>query len=300
MGPAARPVFRVPNGSSYIYFLYAHEDDGTEVRAFDEDGTELEATDRSFTIPSGGYITVDGERTFTVPDFVQSIQLLTTRAGSLTMDANGGFGVMGCTITMLDGTTTDGISRSGAAGSGVTFARTADNRLYFAGEGEIANYSARNTDTPPWLNSIGDRHLASVSIGPGVTFIGSNAFKATSLSSVTLSEGLESIGDGAFESCRIQSIALPDTLTDIGDNAFRGCLALQSVHLPEGVTSIGSNAFGSCPRLRQVTVAGALASLLSDDLDVIERAAVLGAKAFWVKSATRWTDVPRFPVSSAT
>ncbi len=262
-GPSSAPGLSGSNGSSYIYFLYAHEDDGTEVRAFDENGTELEATDRSFTIPSGGYITVDGERTFTVPDFVQSIQLLTTRAGSLTMDANGGFGVMGCTITMLDGTTTDGISRSGAAGSGVTFARTADNRLYFAGEGEIANYSARNTDTPPWLNSIGDRHLASVSIGPGVTFIGSNAFKATSLSSVALSEGLESIGDGAFESCRIQSIALPDTLTDIGDNAFRGCLALQSVHLPEGVTSIGSNAFGSCPRLRQVTVAGALASLPS-------------------------------------
>lgn len=260
-GPGADPGASGANGSSYIYFLHAHQDDGTTVKALDENGTEIEAESGRFTIPAGGSITVNGETTFTVPAFVKSLSVPQTRASKLTMDANGGFGVMGCEITMLDDTTAEGIDRSGAAGSGVTFARTADHRLYFAGEGEMTNYSAKNTDVPPWLNNIGDRRLVSVSIGPGVTSVGSNAFKATSLSALTLSEGLESIGDSAFEACRIETVTLPNTVTDIGNSAFRGCQALRSVTLPESVTSIGSNAFANCTRLRQVTVKGGLASL---------------------------------------
>lgn len=248
-------------GSSYIYFLHTHVDDGRVVAAFDGQGNEIQDVDGYLTIPGGGRIEVDGEVTFNVPDFVQSLELHKNYASSLVMDGNGGFGVMGCTITMQDGTTTASISRSGSAGSGVTFARTADNRLYFGGEGAMADYSSRNTDVPPWLDSMGDRTLKSVFIGEGITSVGSNAFKFTSLSSVTLSDGLEVIGDSAFESCRISSIEIPGTVTDIGVNAFKGCLDLRSIQLPESVISIGSNAFANCTRLRNVTFAGALGSI---------------------------------------
>ena len=249
------------NGSAYIYFLHEHIDDGKTVAAYDATGGEIAAIDGAFTIPTGGYIEVEGEKTFTVPDFVRNVTLPQNRASMLKMNSDGGFGVMGCEITMLDGSTTTGIDRSGQAGGKVSFARTADNRLYFAGEGGMENYSSKNTSTPPWLNGVADRTLRSVSIGAGVTSVGSNAFKGTSLTSVTLGEGVETIGDSAFESTRIGSIEIPNTVTDIGVNAFKGCLELRSVTLPESVISIGSNAFANCTRLRSVTVAGTLGAI---------------------------------------
>ena len=260
-GPRGDPGQSGDNGSSYIYFLHTHVEDGKTVAAFDREGKEIRDEGGYLTIPSGGRIDVDGETTFTVPDFVQSIYLHKNYASNLQLNEDGGFGVMGCVITMQDGTTTNSISRSGSAGSGVTFARTGDDRLYFAGKGAMMDYSSRNTDAPAWLSGIGDRTLKSVFIGAGVTSIGSNAFKFTALSSITLSEGLESIGDNAFESCRIASIEIPSTVTDIGDNAFKGCLELRSISLPESVESIGSNVFANCTRLRDVTVTGAIGSI---------------------------------------
>ncbi len=260
-GPRGDPGQSGDNGSSYIYFLHTHVEDGKTVAAFDSEGNELQDVGGYFIIPAGGYIKVEDEVTFTVPNFVQNVELHKNYASNLVMNADGGFGVMGCTITMQDGTTTTSITRSGSAGSGVTFARTADNRLYFGGEGAMTDYSSHNTDVPVWLDGMGDRTLKSVFIGEGVTSVGSNAFKFTALSSVTLSEGLEMIGDGAFESCCIRSIEIPGTVTDIGVNAFKGCLNLRSIELPESVISIGSNAFANCTRLRSVTFAGSLGSI---------------------------------------
>ena len=169
-----------------------------------------------------------------------------------------------CTITMEDGTVTSGITRSGPAGSGVYFARTRENAVYFAGKGDIRDFSSRNTETPPWLNAIGDRFLRSAYIGEGITGVGSNAFKGSTLESITLPGGLRSIGGSAFEASRIRSIAIPSTVVSIGSSAFRGCMELSEISLPASVVSIGSGAFASCPRLRTVTVAGNIGSIPSN------------------------------------
>ena len=248
-------------GSSYIYFLHPHVDVSRTVEVFDGTGAPIGAVDGYYTIPTGGYIEVDGETTFTVPQAVRSVYLPKSSASRLTMDRNGGFSESGCEITMPDGSAAGSILRSGSAGGGVYFARTGDNRLYFDGEGAMTDYSSGNTGVPAWLTGIGDRTLRSAYIGEGVTRVGSNAFKFTSLSSVTLSEGLKTIGDSAFESCRIDSIEIPDSVTGIGDNAFRGCLELRSVQVPDKVESIGSNAFANCTRLRDVTFTGSLGFL---------------------------------------
>lgn len=244
-------------GSSYIYFFYPHVDDGRVVTAATADGTAIAANgDDDFVIPTGGTISVDGQVTFTVPSMVASVTVNTGYASSLTVDENGAFGVMGCTITMQDGTTTSQIARSGNAGGSVTFARTADNRLYFGGTGVIRDISGTNTEVAPWLDTVGDRTLKSVSIGPGITAVGDNAFKFTAMTKLTLPEGLVRIGESAFESTKVASVEFPDSLTEIGVNAFRGASGLRSVTLPAGLTTLGEGAFSCCTRLRDVTVTG--------------------------------------------
>lgn len=247
-------------GSSFIYFFHPHVDDGRQVTAATADGTAIEANeDGDFVIPTGGTIRVDGEVTFTVPSMVASVTVSANYASSLVVDERGAFGVMGCTITMQDGTTTSQIARSGDAGvtpGSVTFARTGDNKLYFGGKGAIRDISGMNTEVAPWLDTVGDRTLKSVSIGPGITAVGDNAFKFTTLTQLTLPEGLERIGESAFESTKVMSVEFPASLTEIGDNAFRGASGLRSVTLPTGLTTLGTGAFSCCTRLRDVTVAG--------------------------------------------
>lgn len=247
-------------GSSYIYFFHVHVDDGRTVTAAAADGTAIEANaDGDFVIPTGGTIRVDGEVTFTVPSMVASVTVAANYASSLVMDEHGAFGVMGCTITMQDGTTTSQIACSGDAGvtpGAVTFARTADNKLYFGGQGAIRDIPATSTEAAPWLDAVGDRLLKSVSIGSGITAVGDNAFKFTNVTRLTLPEGLERIGESAFESTKVEAVEFPDSLTEIGPNAFRGAIGLRSVTLPAGLTTLGTGAFSCCTRLRDVIVAG--------------------------------------------
>lgn len=290
-GPLDDPGATGASGSGYVYFLHPHVDDSKTVAAFDADGDELQDEDGYFTIPTGGCIKIDGETTFTVPLPVRSVRVHKNYASSLKLDAvTGGFGVTDCVITMQNGDTTDSIERSGKAGSGVYFARTGGNALYFAGEGEMMDISSRNTVVPAWLTSIGDRTLRSVYIGEGITSVGSNAFKFTALSSVTLSNGLERIGDSAFESCCIETIDIPATVTDIGDNAFKGCLGLRSISLPGGVTSIGANAFANCTRLRSVTFAGALGTIPNGAFQAISGHGQMNLVFLADAPATAYTD----------
>lgn len=88
--------------------------------------------------------------------------------------------------------------------------------------------------------------LTSVTIGSGLTHIGSYAFVNNgSLTSVKMGENVSSIGEGAFSNCsNLTAITLPDAFSVIPEGQFSGT-NFQFVKLGNNVKSIGKNAFGS-------------------------------------------------------
>ena len=98
--------------------------------------------------------------------------------------------------------------------------------------------------------------LTSVTIGDGVTSIGSYAFYyCTGLTSITIGNSVTSIGDDAFLDCTgLTSVTIPDSVTSIGYRAFYNCSGLTSVTIGDSVTSIGQYAFYDCSGLKCVTI----------------------------------------------
>ena len=126
--------------------------------------------------------------------------------------------------------------------------------------------------------------IESVTIGSGVTSIGSGAFSGcNSLTSVTLNSNaivsqsyssssniksvfggqvleyilgdeITCIGNYAFFNCSsLTSVTIPNSVTSIGIAAFNGCSSLTSVIIPESVTSIGQGGtFQKCTALKSV------------------------------------------------
>ena len=89
--------------------------------------------------------------------------------------------------------------------------------------------------------------LKEVTIGSGVTYIGSYAFfNCYFLEQVNFSENssLTSIGSAAFANdFALTSIELPDGLTKLGMQTFSGASSLESVSIPSSVTAVGFSAF---------------------------------------------------------
>ena len=109
-------------------------------------------------------------------------------------------------------------------------------------------------------------HLASITIGSGVTTIGESAFNGCGTYwdnetdqgveelEVTMGSNVETIGVNAFLGCsKLQSITLPSTLTTIGNSAFKGT-GLTSITIPASVTSIGDCAFQNCDNMTSIRI----------------------------------------------
>ena len=127
--------------------------------------------------------------------------------------------------------------------------------------------------------------LISVTIGNGVTSIGSFAFyKCSGLSSVTIGDGVTSIGNRAFDNTAWYnnqpnglvyagkvaykykgtmpsntSIVLKEGTLSITDSAFRDCTGLTSVTIGNSVTKIGDSAFYNCTGLTSIAFNGTIA-----------------------------------------
>ena len=85
--------------------------------------------------------------------------------------------------------------------------------------------------------------LRSVTVTGGDILYGA-FYNCSMLTSVTIGDGVTSIGSYAFNNCTaLTSITIPDSVTSIGSSAFRGCSSLTSITIPDSVTSIGSSAF---------------------------------------------------------
>ena len=129
--------------------------------------------------------------------------------------------------------------------------------------------------------------IESVTIGDGVTNIGSYAFNdcdgltdfttdstgqigsyafysCSYLDTVDLGESVTSIGSYAFQYTPITEIVIPDSVGSIGSYAFADCGSLDTVDLGEGVTSIGSYAFENCTSLTEIVVPDSVTSIGED------------------------------------
>ena len=119
-------------------------------------------------------------------------------------------------------------------------------KLTISGDGAMADYEyyetsggVEYTDTP-WGSSVTD-----LVIGPGVTYIGENAFAyCYNLKSVSMGSGVEYIGDYAFDSCiSLVNIWLTDSIETIGMGAFWRCTALTYIRVSEQTRYIYEDAF---------------------------------------------------------
>lgn len=74
------------------------------------------------------------------------------------------------------------------------------------------------------------------------------------MTSITIGNGVTTIGSDAFRFCSgLTSVTIPNSVTDIGSYAFANCSSLTSVTIGNGIKNIRARAFDSCPNLADVT-----------------------------------------------
>ena len=114
-----------------------------------------------------------------------------------------------------------------------------------------------------------DMMLTSVTIGTGVTSVGSGAFEnCTRLTEVHISDlGVWCAIDFDDESAnplsvagalylngnRVTELVIPENVTKIGNYAFYGCKWVGDLTIPAAVKQIGKYAFGGCDNVAEVT-----------------------------------------------
>ena len=69
------------------------------------------------------------------------------------------------------------------------------------------------------------------------------------ITSLSVGEGISSVGSYAFYGLDIVNASLPDTLASIGNSAFANCAVLSDISFPAGLKTIGDYAFSNCSDL---------------------------------------------------
>ena len=97
--------------------------------------------------------------------------------------------------------------------------------------------------------------IESVTIGDGVTNIGSYAFNDCDGLTDFTTDSTGQIGSYAFYSCGyLDTVDLGESMTSIGSYAFENCTSITEIVVPESVTSIGEDAFAGCYNLTEITL----------------------------------------------
>ncbi len=151
---------------------------------------------------------------------------------------------------------------SGTCGNDLAWTLDNDGNLLINGTGAMNDYTS--TSNYAWKTTV-----KSVSIGEGVTSIGSYAFSGcSSLVFVDISDSVKSIRESAFRGCTsLASVDISGSVTSIGDEAFSGCSSLASVDISGSVTSIEKDAFVRCP-LEFIRFSDSLDNVSSDAFTV--------------------------------
>ena len=168
-------------------------------------------------------------------------------------------------------------AESGTCGENLTWDLT-DGVLTISGTGAMKDYDYYSKSSPWYYKK---SSITSVTIGTGVTSIGSYAFyECYGLTSVTIPNSVTYIGDGAFLYCTGLTYpvynahvfaymptsysgvyTIPDGIESIAGFAFIDCSGLTSVTIPNSVTSIGNAAFYECYGLTSVTIPNSVTSI---------------------------------------
>ena len=153
----------------------------------------------------------------------------------------------------------------------------------------------------------GNWNLSNITLGAGLSVIGSGAFKGTVATTITVDSGcaLSSIGDEAFRNTRMASFNFGQftKLKSIGAWAFANT-KLTSVAVPNTVTSIGDGAFFYIPTLTEVSLPRTITRvgrfLLAGD-NAVEGDSILmrGHKEVGDYAFYNWDRAERFVVSSS-
>ena len=119
---------------------------------------------------------------------------------------------------------------TGACGNDLTWSfDETTGELSISGTGAMTGYTGSDGNRAPWYSY------------------------ASSITKITVGEGVTSIGTYAFHTCAVTEVSLPDSLKAIGGNAFRECRSLTEITIPSGVTEIKSYTFNFCSKLASVT-----------------------------------------------
>ena len=174
-------------------------------------------------------------------------------------------------------------------------ATLAGGMLTVSGTGKMKDFGYAGT---PWYGV--KTTVTSLSIGQGITSIGSYAFDECSniAGDVSIPNGVTSIGANAFDWCNhITSVSIPSSITSIGNLAFDQCSRLTSVIIPSSVASLGDKAFAYCSGLTSITSVNPNPSNITLGADVFywidKTACVLYVPASSVslyQTAAQWGD----------
>ena len=152
---------------------------------------------------------------------------------------------------------------SNTCGDSLTWSLSTEGALTISGTGRMYDY--QHASSLPWYEAMND--IETVTIGDGVTYIGSHAFdRCTSLSGIAFGANslLAEIGDSAFDNCTgLTSVAIPASVTTIGMNAFHNCSALTNLTFgnESQLKTIDSSAFNDCHKLTSVIIPASVTTI---------------------------------------
>lgn len=134
--------------------------------------------------------------------------------------------------------------------------------LSINGTGKMNNYQDMllynlqgqvSSQPAPW-NDFAEE-IKRVVIAPGITSIGSYAFKDCGVRTISIPDSISYVGLCSFAGCEhLEQITIPDGVTTLNQLAFADCGSLTSISIPSSVTTICKYAFKGCSSLPSVSI----------------------------------------------